>query len=59
MANMFSETADPIQTIFQGVGAASRCWENLSGAGVFDDKQAVKVSEDMIDRLREQGVVFP
>ena len=57
--NRFFETSDPISTIHQMIGCASMCWENPSGAGVFDEAEALKIFEEGINRLREQGVVFP
>lgn len=57
--NRFHDTASPIETIFQTVGAASRCWAEESGKGVFDEQKAIGVANDCIDRLKEQGVTFP
>jgi hypothetical protein len=38
--------------IYEGVGAASACWDNLSGAGVFRDDQARQVAEHLLDRVK-------
>jgi len=57
--NMFTNTGDPIETIYQAVGAASMCWEAVEKAGVFDEKSAIKVCDNLIERLKEQGVIFP
>lgn len=35
--------------IAESVGAASSCWENLSGAGVFESERAKKIAEDLTD----------
>jgi hypothetical protein len=35
------------------VGAASSCWENLRGAGVFDSERALQVSEDLLTWINE------
>lgn len=37
--------------IFQGVGAGSKCWENVGAAGVFDDEQALAVGEALYEAL--------
>lgn len=36
----------------QAVGAASMCWENVSGAGVFDDRLAKEISEALLAEVR-------
>lgn len=43
------------QAVQIAVGAASACWENLEGAGVFDDRRATEVSEQLLAWLR--GVI--
>jgi uncharacterized protein YegP (UPF0339 family) len=48
---------DPLRSvIFQALGAASACWENLAGAGVFESDRAKAIGDDLLDFLREQGV---
>ncbi|HQW88321.1 MAG TPA: hypothetical protein PK478_00635 [Nitrospira sp.] len=48
---------DPLKSvIFQAVGLASTCWDNLIGAGTFDDQLAKQIGEDLTAFLREQGV---
>ena len=43
---------DPLRkVIFQGVGAASACWEHLEG-GVFDDRAAAHVADQLVDYIR-------
>jgi hypothetical protein len=34
--------------VFQSVGAASSCWEHLEGAGVFDDRMAKHVGDQLL-----------
>lgn len=38
--------------VFQAIGAASACWENLAGAGVFDSDQAKRVADDLLTYIR-------
>lgn len=40
------------QAVQLAVGAASACWENLSGAGVFQSERALEVSDQLIAWLR-------
>lgn len=37
--------------IGQAVGAASVCWENPGGAGVFDADRAKQITEEVLDHL--------
>jgi len=34
--------------VFQALGTASVCWENMSGTGVFQSDQAKKVGEELV-----------
>lgn len=36
---------------YQVVGAASMCWENVEGAGVFDDEKASLVARGLLVRI--------
>lgn len=37
------------EAVHLGVGSASACWENLRGAGVFQDDKAREVAQWIID----------
>lgn len=54
--NMFSDCAGPVEAIFQALGAASVCWENPGGAGIFESDRAKQVGDDLVERLREFGL---
>lgn len=42
------------------LGAASACWENLTGAGEFDSTQARAILDATVERLREMdGTMMP
>lgn len=41
------------EAIGLGVGAASACWDNLEGAGVFDSTRATLITEMLLFRVRE------
>lgn len=48
-------TADPLaSTIFEALGAASVCWDDMSGAGVFHSEEAKQIGESLTDFLRGQ-----
>lgn len=65
MMNRFSEAEDPISVIQQMIGAASVCWveekspKRLFGEKVFDSDEALKISNEGVERLKELGVIFP
>lgn len=42
------ETPTLTAAVYQAVGAASVCWENMSGTGVFDDVRAREVAERLL-----------
>lgn len=37
--------------IFQAIGEASACWENLSGTGVYDVEHATKIANELCKNL--------
>lgn len=39
--------------VFQGLGAASVCWENLDAAGIFQSDRAVLIGNKMVQRIKE------
>lgn len=41
------------EVIFQGVGAASLCWENNSGLGVFDSNRAKALGDEILAWIHE------
>ncbi len=42
----------PLETaVFQALGAASACWANLEGAGVFQSERAKEIGEALIDHV--------
>jgi hypothetical protein len=40
------------EAVYQTVGAASVCWESMSGTGVFQDHQAREVADDLLDWIK-------
>lgn len=49
----FSACEDRREAVFQGLGAASVCWDNMAGAGVFESEAAAAVGEGLLVRLAE------
>lgn len=44
----------PLETaVFQALGAASACWTNLAGAGVFESERAEAIGQALIARINE------
>lgn len=37
--------------VYQAIGVGSVCWEDLSGAGVFNDQLAREVGEELLERI--------
>jgi hypothetical protein len=42
------------QAIFQALGAASVCWENPGGAGVFDSSRCKEIGDALLAYLDEE-----
>lgn len=50
----FSQPPESLsQAVHEAVGAASVCWENMSGTGVFDDTRAREVAQGLLDYINE------
>lgn len=44
----------PIESaVFQALGAASVCWEEMSGTGTFQSDRAKEIGEALIERIRQ------
>lgn len=41
--------------VFEALGAASVCWENMSGTGVFQSDRAKQIGEELVEFIRGQG----
>jgi hypothetical protein len=44
-----SEPRDLSELIGQAMGAASMCWDNVRGAGVFQSERASRITQEVID----------
>lgn len=56
MALFDKEPEDLTQAVHVAVGAASACWENLAGAGVFDSDRARDVAQGLIGYIEANYV---
>lgn len=41
----------PESAVFQAIGAASVCWESMTGAGLFDSGRAEEIGDALIEEL--------
>ena len=49
----FSAVTDVKAAVFQTIGAASVCWEDPGGAGVFDSTRAAALGEGLVAWLED------
>ena len=42
--------------VFQALGAASVCWENPGGAGIFDSTRAKEIGDVLLDCVRANTI---
>jgi hypothetical protein len=47
---------NPRQAVFRALGAASVCWEDLYGAGLFDSSRAVHIGDQLMEYLYNHGL---
>lgn len=45
--------------VFTAVGAASACWENLSGAGIFESTRAEQIGQELVILLLKKFGASP
>jgi len=41
--------------VFQALGAASTCWENLTWTGVFQSDRAKEIGEALLVKIRKES----
>lgn len=49
----FADCETPREAVFQALGAASVCWEQIEKAGVFESTRAKAIGDALISRLSE------
>lgn len=49
----FAECETPREAVFQALGAASVCWEQIERAGVFESTRAKEIGDALVSRLQE------
>jgi hypothetical protein len=50
------EADGPEQAVFLTIGAASACWENLAGAGIFQSTWAKQLGDQLLEYLYHHGL---
>lgn len=45
--------------VFVAIGAATACWENLSGAGLFESDRAKEIADELVDILKTKFGASP
>lgn len=50
------EADSPEQAVFLALGAASACWDNLRGAGVFESTRAKQIGDQLMAYLYDHGL---
>lgn len=52
-------TSTEIETaVFQAIGAASVCWEDVDRAGVFDSTRAEQIGKELIEYFKSKGPIY-
>lgn len=46
------------EAVFQALGAASACWENLSGAGVFESTRCKQIGDELIAYFESKQPIY-
>jgi hypothetical protein len=47
------------EAVYQALGAASVCWENMEDAGVFDSDRAKMIGDQLMDRIEQELRIPP
>lgn len=57
---IFDWTTDTdIETaVFEALGAASVCWGNLEGAGIFDSTRAKQIADELIEYFQSKQPIY-
>lgn len=51
-------SVDIEDAVMRAMGAASACWENLEGAGVFESDRCKKIGEELIAYFMSKGPIY-
>lgn len=49
----FDEGISIEDAVFQALGAASMCWENVDRAGIFQSEEATEIGEALLSKIYE------
>lgn len=53
MTNRFDSCNSIEEVVFQAMGFASTCWENMSGTGVFQSTLAKDAGDEAVAKINE------
>lgn len=48
----WNSTTSLEEAVFQSIGAASGCWEDLAGAGIFNSDRAKQIGDELLEFIR-------
>lgn len=51
-------SVDIEDAVMRAMGAASMCWENLEGAGVFESERCKTIGEELIAYFMSKGPIY-
>lgn len=52
-------TLTPIETaVGEAIGAVSACWENLSGAGIFESTRAKQIVDELVAYIKSKQPIY-
>lgn len=46
------------EAVYHAVGAASVCWSGAYGSGIFNDRRATAITEQLLERIRRAGPIY-
>lgn len=44
--------------VYEAIGAASVCWENMSGTGIFQEDRARDIAEQLLHRIMQAQPIY-
>lgn len=60
MSKLFEQEPESLeQAVVMAIGRASSCWENLAGAGVFQDQDAADTAKELLAYIKQRYTRVP
>lgn len=54
----WTTATDIEEAVFQALGAASACWENLEGAGIFESTRCKQIGDELIEYFKSKQPIY-